>query len=151
MARPRKSQALKNSHQSQEEIDNMIEAEEKLKGNSDKIRPPAYLNEEQRELFNVIVKELEPSGIQANLDNYVLANCAVAISRIQIIDKKVNDIPELLNSKILMSVRKDCEAAFFRYCNELCLSPQSRAKLAGLNAAKENIDEDELIRALRDE
>ena len=54
MARPRKSQALKNSHQSQEEIDNMIEAEEKLKGNSDKIRPPAYLNEEQRELFNVI-------------------------------------------------------------------------------------------------
>lgn len=151
MARPRKSQMLKNSHQSQEEIDNMIEAEEKLKGNSDKIRPPDYLNEEQRGLFNVIVKELEPSGILANLDNYVLANCAVAISRIQLIDKKVNEKPALLNNKIIMSARKDAEAAFFRYCNELCLSPQSRAKLAGLNAAKENIDEDELIRALRDE
>ena len=59
MARPRKSQALKNSHQSQEEIKNMLEAEEKLKGNNDKIYPPDYLSDEQCRLFNENVDELK--------------------------------------------------------------------------------------------
>ena len=148
MARPRKSQALKNSHQSQEEIKNMLEAEEKLKGNNDKIYPPDYLSDEQCRLFNEIVDELESSGILTNLDNYILSNCSVAISRIRAIDKMVNENIARLNNKALMGARKDAEAAFFRCCNELCLSPQSRAKLAGLNAAKEDIEEDPLIKAL---
>ena len=148
MERPKIAQDLKNSHQSNAEIERVKEEEEKLKCGNDKIFPPEYLNEEQAELFKIIVSELEPADILANLDVYTLANAAVSINRIQIIDQSINKNKSLLLNKTVMSARKDAETAFFRYCNELCLSPQSRAKLAGLNATKQNINEDELINVL---
>jgi phage terminase small subunit len=62
MARPCKSaKVLTECSQTKEEIQKRIENEEKLKGKSDNINPPDYLNSNQVDLF-VSVKESTRSG-----------------------------------------------------------------------------------------
>ena len=64
----------------------------------------------------------------------------------------------MMFSKELLIVKEKHEKTFFKCCDELCLSPQSRAKIANINSqaaddgtelikqllAGENADEEEL-------
>ena len=50
----------------------------------------------------------------------------------------------------LVRTKDSYTKAFFRYCNELSLSPQSRAKLANINLQASN-EENPLIKALMDD
>jgi len=141
---------LSECSQTKEEIQTRIENEEKLKGNSDKIDPPDYLDDKQVELFNYIKNELEASKLLSNLDVFILAKCAIAISRLQYIEKKVNDNPRLLLvQNPLMSNKKNYDADFFRCCNELSLSPAARAKLGNMSLLAEIEKEDPVTKALR--
>ncbi|MBU3146624.1 P27 family phage terminase small subunit [Clostridium sp. CF012] len=151
MGRPTKPAiVLAECSQTKEEIQNRIDNEEKLKGNSDKIDPPDYLNNNQVDLFNYIKNELEASKLLSNLDIFILAKCAIAISRLQYIEKKVNDNPRLLSvQNTLMSNKKNYDADFFRCCNELSLSPAARAKLGNINLSAEIDKEDPVKKALR--
>lgn len=151
MGRPCKNAVLlSDCSQTKEEIEGRIENEEKLKGKADNINPPNYLNSNQVDLFNYIKNELEESKLLSNLDIYILSKCAIAIDRLQFIEKKVNDNPKLLLvQNPLMSNKKNYDADFFRCCNELSLSPQSRAKLANINQTAETNKEDPLLKALR--
>ena len=127
-----------------EELKNRIDNETKLKGESDKLKPPSYLTAPQKKIFRYILTNLESSGILGNLDIYVLTECSICIDRMQTIEKKINE-SDLLDPA-LVAVKEKYTKAFFRYCNELSLSPQSRAKLANINTqAKE---ENPLIKAL---
>ena len=62
-----------------------------MKGLADKIKPPGYLNKEQKKIFKYIVDQLKASGILSNLDIYVLSTCSIAISRLIEIEKKINE------------------------------------------------------------
>lgn len=151
MGRPAKSaKVLTECSQTKDEIKERINNEEKLKGKADKISPPDYLNNNQVDLFNCIKSELEESELLSNLDVYILSKCAIAIDRLQYIEKKVNDNPKLLLvQNPLMSNKKNYDADFFRCCNELSLSPQSRAKLGNINLMAEKEKEDPLLKAIR--
>ena len=150
MARPTKPAiVLSECSQTKEEIQNRIYNEEKLKGNADKINPPDYLDNKQVELFNYIKNELEASNLLSNLDVFILAKCAIAISRLQYIEKKVNDNPRLLLvQNPLMSNKKNYDADFFRCCNELSLTPAARAKLGNMKLLDETEKDDPVARAL---
>ena len=149
MARPTKSVELISKHLTQEEVTSRKENEQKLKGNCDKLKPPSYLTPSQKKIFNYILKNLEASNILGNLDIYVLTNCSVAIDRIQMMEQEINKNTDLLNCKIFMSSKDKYSKDFFRYCNELSLSPQSRAKLANINIKSNEVDP--LIEALNDD
>lgn len=125
-----------------------LETEEKLKGNADKVKPPTWLNKEQKKIFRYIVKELEESEILGNLDIYILTQCAVSIDRLQEIEKLINDDIMAIHEKSLMSAKDKYSKIFFRCCNELSLSPQSRAKLGTINLQAKERENDPLINIL---
>jgi len=136
-------------HLTKTEMEAKLGTEEKLKGKSDKLKPPKYLTPTQKKTFKFIVKELEGAGILGNLDVYVLSECCIALDRMQEIESKINQEPELIISDKLLQAKDRYTKSFFRCCNELCLSPQSRAKMGNLNLqAKE---ENPLIKALLDD
>lgn len=152
MARPCKSASLlTESSQTKKEIQQRIDNEEKLKGKADNINPPDYLNSNQVDLFNYIKSELEESKLLSNLDVYILTKCSIAIDRLQWIESQVNKNLSLLLNDKLMSRKKDYDSDFYRCCNELSLSPQSRAKLGNINLQKKQDKEDLIKKALRGE
>lgn len=152
MARPSKSaKVLTDCSQTKEEIQERIDNEEKLKGKADKINPPDYLNYNQVDLFNYIKNELEESKLLSNLDIYILSKCVIAIDRLQLIESKINNNPGLLLQSQFMSNKKSYDNDFFRCCNELSLSPQSRAKLANINSIAQQDKEDPILKALKGE
>lgn len=151
MARPCKPVSLQTCHLTKEEKETRLEAEAKLKGGNDKIKPPKHLNKEQKKMFNFIVKEMEKSGVLTNLDIFILTECSTSICRKWEIDAMVNANPMLISDRKLMSSRKDCVTGFFRCCNELGLSPASRSKLANINLQAQLDSEDPLKKALEDD
>lgn len=134
MARPCKSVKLLSDYsQTKSELKKRAEVEEKLKGSGKNISPPTYLSTNQKKLFRYIVKELNASEILGSLDIYILSTCCISIDRLQEIEKLINENIEQLFNKDLMSAKDKYTKDFFRCCNELSLSPQSRAKLGNLN------------------
>lgn len=146
MARPTKSVELMSKHLTQEKITSRKENEKKLRGNTNKLKPPRYLTATQKSIFKYILENLNVAGILGNLDIYILANCSIAIDRIQTMEQEINKNNDLLNCKTFMASKDKYSKEFFRYCNELSLSPQSRAKLANINTKSNEVDP--LIEAL---
>lgn len=144
MARPTKAAATTVGHFTSGELKKRIDSEAKLKGESDKLKPPSYLTVSQKKIFRYIMNNLKSSGILGNLDVYVLTECSICIDRMQTIEKKINE-SDIFDS-MLVSIKEKYTKAFFRYCNELSLSPQSRAKLANINTQSK--EENPLIKAL---
>jgi P27 family predicted phage terminase small subunit len=150
MARPTKSaKVLTEYSQTKEEIEGRIKAEEKLRGAADNISPPKHLNSSQKKIFKYIVEELQASGILGNLDVFILSTFSIAVDRMQHIETMFNeDINNLMN-KSLISAKDKYTKDFFRCCNELSLSPQSRAKLGNINFQVKAKDDDPLLKVLK--
>lgn len=149
MARPALSAKVTAKHLTNDEKNTKIKTENRLKGSSDKLRPPPHLTAPQKKIFKFIVKNLESSGILGNLDVYVISECSICIDRMQTIEKQINENPELLSDSSLIATKDRYAKNFQRYCNELCLSPQSRAKIANLNLQAD--DKNPLMELLNDE
>jgi len=129
MARPAKSININSAKMSNEERVAREKVETNLKGSMDKLKPSKYLNTKQKKIFKAILAELEDKDILGNLDLYVLNQTVIAIERLEAIETNLNQenyIPTALDLKMKDMYSKD----FFRCCNELCLSPQARAKLS---------------------
>lgn len=148
MARPSKNARVISKNLTKEEKQVRTQAEEKLKGAADKISPPSYLTTKQKKIFKNVVKELKASGILGNLDIYVLATFAIAIDRLEHIERMINEDIEHLLDKNLMGAKDKYTKDFFRCCNELSLSPQSRAKLGNINLQAKQQQEDPLLKVL---
>lgn len=152
MARPCKSaKVLSECSQTKDEIDTRVQKEELIRGKADKLTPSMELTESQLYLFNFIVGELKASEILSNLDIFLLTKAAIAIDRLHYIESIVNKNPKALFNKDIMSKKDSYDKDFYRCCNELCLSPQSRAKIANININTKNAEEDAVIKALRGE
>lgn len=148
MVRPTKSVKTMSKNLTKDEIQIREETEKKLKGAADNISPPNHLNARQKKIFNYIVEELQASGILGNLDVYILSTFSIAVDRIQEIEKMINKDIEKLNDKNLMSAKDKYTKDFFRCCNELSLSPQSRAKLGNINFQVKVKEDDPLLKVL---
>lgn len=151
MARPSKSVSTMSKNLTKDEIRERTEEEKRLKGKSDKIKAPEKLNENQKKIFNFIIEELEEAKLLGNLDIFILVNTSIAIDRLMTIEYKINENPALQFRKEIISSRKNYAADFYRGCNELSLSPQSRAKLSNINVKANEMKEDPLIKALEDD
>lgn len=151
MARPSKNTNLLSKHLTKEEKEKRQSNEEFYKGNSDNIEPPEYLTNDQVILFNFIKSELEESKLLCNLDIFILAKCSIAIDRLQWIENQVNKRQALLLNDNLMRRKKDYDSDFYRCCNELSLSPQSRAKLANINVNAKEQKEDPVLKAINED
>ena len=152
MARPCKSaKVLTECSQTKQEINDRINKEESIRGKGDNIVPSQELTENQLYLFNFIINELKESGILSNLDRFLLTKCAISIDRLQGIEDMINKKPALMFNKDIKSTKDSYDKDFYRCCNELCLSPQSRAKIANINLSKKSAEEDPVVKALRGE
>lgn len=149
MARPSKPISVQSRHNTKEEVEKRKEQEERLKGLADKIKPPKHLTKNQKKIFKFIVDQLKASGILSNLDIFMLTSCSIAVDRINEVEKMINDEPFLLRDKDLMSSKDKYSKEFFRCSNELSLSPQARAKIAGLKLQAKEQEEDPIIKALK--
>lgn len=136
MARPAKNTAAQTGHTTKAEQAARKQLEEITKGAADKLKPPTYLTPTQKKIFSYIIDQLDESKMLGNLDLFILSKAAVTIDQLQELDRQSNKDPELLYSAGFMRARSEATKDFFRCCNELCLSPQARAKLS-ISAAKQ--------------
>lgn len=150
MARPSKSVSVISKNLTSEERKARENTEKLLKGSSNNIKPFRHLNKRQKQIFKYIVDNLEESKILGNLDIYILNQTAISIERLETMDKEANDKPELLYQASFKGVHDMYSKDFFRCCNELCLSPQSRAKLS-ISAIPKEKDKKTLSELLSDE
>ena len=152
MARPCKSIEVQSRHNTKEEIEKRKNIQDSLRGMADKIEnPPDYLTDNQKKIYNFIIQELKASGILSNLDVYLLSTVSIAIDRLQFIENIINKKPNAILNKDLMSAKDKYNKDFFRCCNELSLSPQSRAKFSSLTKDIKDKSEDELLNILEDD
>ena len=152
MARPTKSITTRTGHMSKNEIDARIEYEAKLRGESDRIRPPSFLSKEQKRIFKGIVDYLIPSGILGNIDIHVVTHAAITIDRINECEKQLNEnglLDEEEKPSAYVKMKSNYMKEFFRLCNELSLSPQSRVKLTNINVGVEKEQQDPLRRIIQ--
>ncbi len=91
------------------------------------------------------------TGILTNLDVYILSTCAIAVDRLRTIETIINKNVGSLCNKDLMSAKDKYTKDLYRCCNELSLSPQSRAKLGNLALNNKEEQEDPLLKALRED
>ena len=67
------------------------------------------------------------------LDAPLLELASIALDRIRMYDDMIREAPEgKIDSKLIRD-RNVIVQEWLRYCNELCLSPQSRAKLGTIS------------------
>lgn len=149
MPKAPKSVEVSSKHFTKEEKQKRKATQDLLKGDSNKIEPPKSLNSNQKKIFNYIVAELEASRILGNLDSYMLEMGCIAIDRLQAIEKEINrDFTNIYNRE-LMAAKTKYSQDFFKFVQEACLSPQSRAKMGILAANKKQDDVDPLLKVLK--
>ena len=95
--------------------------------------------------------QLDECGILGSLDVYILTSCAIAIDRLENIERRVNEDESLMSDSALMATKDKYTKDLYRCCNELCLSPQARAKIGSLAAQAAKQREDPLLKALRED
>lgn len=106
------------------------EAEEEMRGASDKLHPPKSFPERRKQIFRETVEELSERGMLGNLDHYVLVKFSTAVDMLERIDGIIEaDMEEIENAK-LRNAREMYSRDFFKCCTELGMSPASRAKSA---------------------
>lgn len=151
MGRPAKSVKVKTGAIASDDAGIRESVEDKLRGEAAQPEPPEGLTDSQRKIFEFIVAGLASGDILGKLDVFVLESTAIAIDRLRYINTMIDEKPELVISTALQNSRAKYQSDLWRGCNELCLSPQARAKLGNLAAQKAKEQKDPLMEALKDD
>ena len=139
MARPAKSaKVLTDKSQTKAEINMRSQIEDAVGGGADKLVPPERLNERQQQIFQGVVELMSGADILRNGDVEMVARYAFCLDRIICIEYDLNENHDMMYDKDVLSAYKNFTQIYFRCCNELSLSPQSRAKLAIAGASGKN-------------
>lgn len=148
MGRPCKAVSTKSGAISKAEEETRQEIEKAIGGKKDKVsRATMPLSKNQKKIRKNLVKEL--GTVLTNVDCYILDQCCIDIDRLQNIEEKINENPELIKDKALISAKKQYFSEFVRLCTELSMSPQSRAKIANSFVGKET--ENPLLKLMSDD
>lgn len=146
MARPAKSIKTAVGAHTNANIEKRTAAEAKLSNGSNNLVAPSWLSTKQKKIFNSTVEGLKHADILSDLDVDILAEWAWSLDMKCTLEKAMNkDIDLRYDSKALQAL-KSYRDSFYRCCNELSLSPQSRAKLA--NAMVQKDDGTELLKSI---
>ena len=140
---------VNSAHMSKEQKQKRLQVEETLKNGEAEIKPSNRLNSNQKKIFNYIVSELKPSAILGNLDTFLLEAGAIAIDRLQAIEKEINRDFSMIYNRELMAAKTKYSNEFFKCCEQLALSPQSRAKFGVLALNQKMEEEDPLLNILQ--
>lgn len=151
MARPAKSASVSRRKIGKGEKEVRQNVENSIRGEAVRPEPPEGLTEDQKRIFNFIVDGLASGDILGRLDVFVLESTAVAIDRLRTINRMIDNEPGLILHTATQNSRAKYQADLWRGCNELCLSPQARAKLGNLAAQKAKEQKDPLMEALKDD
>lgn len=152
--RPPKPMALMTKNLTKEEIENRKEAEEKFKGNDNKVyKPRKELPKEVATIYKSITNELKAAKVLNNLDVDLLETTCYAIYRMRQARELINRdgiVIENGNGVVkhpAINIERDYQAIFQNGCIQLGLSPSSRTKLAmiHLEANAEKSTEDEVF------
>lgn len=144
MARPARAVELNSKHFTKAEKEARKAAENKLKVEGD-ILPPERLTDTQKAIFSGIVGQMGNADVLSVLDTDILAHHAVICDHLNKLVEAVNADESLILDRGYISARAEYMKEFFRTSTELCLTPQSRAKMAGMNANAE----DETLTAIK--
>ena len=148
MARPSKSVRVKTGAIASDVEAVRQDMEDKLRGENGAPEPPEGLTDGQREIFQFIVDGLVASDILGRLDVFVLESTAIAIDRLRYINSLIDKDPQFVMHTGLQNARAKYQSDLWRGCNELCLSPQARAKIGSLAAQKQKKETDPLLSVL---
>lgn len=151
MARPAKAVNVQSKNLTNAEREAREYVENALKGKDGPLIPPEYFTDDQKAIFRNIVDLLKDSGILGSLDIYILTTCAIAIDRLAYIEEAVNGNNALMCDSSLMTTKDKYTKDLYRCCNELCLSPQARAKIGSLAVQAAKQREDPLLKLLKDD
>lgn len=115
-------------------------AEKKLQGDSDNIVPDEPLTEAQLDIFKKTTSELLERGIASNLDAPVITQYSRCYDRLNQIERYLDENKDALFDNKLMTIQDKVYKQYIKYCSELCLTPQSRAKMSTTATPNEEVD-----------
>lgn len=151
MPRPTKSVKSSSGKISKAEKEYREREETRLRGGDDKLTPPAYLTDDQKEIFAYIIDNLKEAGLLGNLDNYILTFTSITIDRMIHLDTVMNCVPVTdPRYDVLTKQRSALAKDFFRCLNELSLTPQARAKISLASIQSTLESKNPLLEALAD-
>lgn len=121
---------MQSRHSTKAEIKARKEAEDQIKGNDDLVYvPPKNFNKEEKEVYKFLISELYVSNILSNLDIVILEQTVECIIKMKQIKKETSTL-DLFEQKDFTSMYREFFSMYLKCCNELGLSPASRAKMA---------------------
>lgn len=151
----------KGKSESKAQLKRRAEIEEMLKGNDNEVySTPAYLAEEEQIYYQFLVNELKVLNILSNVDKFLLEQAATCLATIRQCDDhirangllipsydKYGNIEEKENPSI--KIKLNYMTKYNSICNQLSLSPASRASIAGKQLESKQQEEDPLLRILK--
>lgn len=151
MGRPAKPSGFETGKTGKQTKDERKAVEDGLKGEKTDLKPAYKLTKTQKKIFKGIKEMLENTDIIGSQDAFIISSTAVAMDRVADIDMAVNERPNLLTDKQMLSAREKFFTQFCRGCNELGLSPQARAKIGIIAAGSRNKESDPIAQFLTGE
>lgn len=144
MAKPRKPAVVKKGKsETKGELKGRSEVEKSLLGRTDAFKEtPEHLTYNQKQYYSWLVEELENVGIVGNLDIPILEQTAVCIDRIRQAGEEINTLGVIVTGEDkngnpipkenpAVKIETNYMTKYAQLCNQLGLSPASRASLAG--------------------
>lgn len=165
MPRKRAPAAVKKGNsESKAQLKKRQEIEASLKGNDDKIgEAPKYFSKEEKIYYDFLVEELKHlEGIISNIDAPLLHQVATILNILRLADEDIRKNGILIktydkfgNEKTVpnpsLKIKIDFNTKYLALCNQLPLSPSSRASLASkkLNDKENSPENDPVLRLLQ--
>src|SRR4051812_15244466 len=118
MGRPPKNVDVNRKHLEKETALLRKNAEAVLQGEEQDLAPPSRLNANQRKIWKHIVEHLKTVKILGHIDAYLLENGVVAIDRLQVIEKTINQNFEMIMDRQLMNAQSKYFGVMHKMCND---------------------------------
>ena len=113
------------------------------------LKAPNRLSSNQKKIFNQIKDHVENAGVYGNIDAQMLETTAIAIDRLQNIEKLINQDFDNIRDKDLMSAKSKYTADFLKGVEFFGMAPTARAKFGTLIANKKSEEADPLLKVLK--
>ncbi len=113
------------------------------------LKPSSRLNSNQKKLFLEIKHHIENVGIHGDIDAHMLETCAIAIDRLQNIEKMINADFDRIRDRELMAAKTKYTADFIKGVEFFGMAPTARAKFGTLLTAKKEEEKDPLLKVLK--
>src|SRR6476620_9374435 len=113
------------------------------------LKPSSRLNSNQKKLFLEIKHHIENVGIHGDIDAHMLETCAIAIDRLQNIEKMINADFDRIRDRELMAAKTKYTADFIKGVEFFGMAPTARDKFGTLLTAKKEEEKDPLLKVLK--